>query len=84
MLVLSRQSDESIIIDNNITVKVLEVSGDTVKIGIDAPRSIPVYRKELYDAITEENISATRNQFDGLDEFTRLFNRESAIQTGNE
>lgn len=55
MLALSRKKDESIIINNNIEITVIEVKGDQVKIGITAPKSVPVYRKEVYDQIQESN-----------------------------
>lgn len=54
MLVLSRQSDETIIIGDNIRVTIVEVRGDKVRIGIDAPRNISVHRQEIYDAIQRE------------------------------
>lgn len=58
MLVLSRQLNESIIIGQDVTVRVLEIQGDSVKIGIEAPRDIPIYRSELYEEIKAENIAA--------------------------
>lgn len=54
MLVLSRQSDETIIIGDNIRVTIVEVRGDKVRIGIDAPRDVSVHRQEIYDAIRKE------------------------------
>ena len=54
MLVLSRQSDETIIIGDNIRVTIVEVRGDKVRIGIDAPRDVTVHRQEIYDAIKRE------------------------------
>lgn len=54
MLVLSRQSDEAIIIGDNIRVTIVEVRGDKVRIGIDAPRDVSVHRQEIYDAIRRE------------------------------
>ncbi|MFN9721494.1 MAG: carbon storage regulator CsrA [Planctomycetota bacterium] len=54
MLVLSRQSDETIIIGDNIRVTIVEVRGDKVRIGIDAPRDVAVHRQEIYDAIRRE------------------------------
>jgi carbon storage regulator len=51
MLVLSRKSNESIIINNNITVTVVEIRGDKVRLGIVAPKEIPVHRQEVYDLI---------------------------------
>ena len=51
MLVLSRKKNESIVINNNITVTVVEIRGDKVRLGIQAPKEIPVHRREIYDAI---------------------------------
>ncbi|MFN9823119.1 MAG: carbon storage regulator CsrA, partial [Planctomyces sp.] len=51
MLVLSRQSDETIVIGDNIRVTIVEVRGDKVRIGIEAPRDVSVHRQEIYDAI---------------------------------
>ena len=48
MLALSRKKDEAIVINNNIEITVLEVKGDHVKLGISAPKSVPIYRKEVY------------------------------------
>lgn len=58
MLALSRKINESIIIGNDIELTVLEVKGDQVKIGISAPKSVPIYRKELYLQIKESNKEA--------------------------
>ena len=55
MLVLSRKTNESIVIDGNITVSVLRVDHDNVRLGIDAPLEIPVLRKEIYEAIKTNN-----------------------------
>ena len=51
MLVLSRKKNESIVINNNITVTVVEVRGDKVRLGIVAPKDVPVHRQEVHDAI---------------------------------
>lgn len=61
MLVLSRKSDESIRIGDEIEVTVIEVRGDVVKLGISAPKSVSVYRKEIYDAIQRENVAASES-----------------------
>ncbi len=61
MLVLTRKVDESIIIGDNIEVKVVEISGKSVKLGIEAPRELSVHRKEVYEAILRENIEAARS-----------------------
>ncbi len=55
MLALSRKKGESLVINNNIEVTVLEIKGDQVKIGITAPKEVPVYRKEVYLQIQEAN-----------------------------
>ncbi len=53
MLALARKVNESIIVNDNIEITVLEVKGDQIKLGIDAPKSVPIYRKELYKEIQE-------------------------------
>jgi carbon storage regulator len=58
MLVLSRKTNESIVIDGNVTVSVLRVDNDNVRIGIDAPVTIPVLRKEIYEEIKANNRAA--------------------------
>ena len=58
MLVLSRQRDESIIIGDNVVITVVDVRGDKVKLGIDAPKEISVHRREVYEAIQRENRQA--------------------------
>ncbi len=55
MLVLSRHRDESIIIGDNIVVTIVDIRGDKVRLGIDAPTEIPVHRREVYEAIQREN-----------------------------
>ena len=58
MLALSTKKDEAIIIDNDIEVTVIEIKGDQVKIGITAPKSVPIYRKEVYLQIKQDNEEA--------------------------
>jgi len=58
MLILSRKPDESIIIDGRITVRVMRLEGDVVKLGIDAPRDVPVHRQEVYEEIQRSNKEA--------------------------
>ena len=57
MLALSRKTGESIIIDNDIEETILEIKGDQVKLGIKAPKSVPIYRKEIFAQIKEENMN---------------------------
>ncbi|MDC7293568.1 MULTISPECIES: carbon storage regulator CsrA [unclassified Butyrivibrio] len=59
MLALSRKKNEAIIINNNIEITVLDIRGDQVKLGIAAPKEIPIYRKEVYLQIQQENKQAT-------------------------
>lgn len=54
MLVLSRKKNESIVINDNITIVVVEVRGDKVRLGIEAPKDVPVHRKEIYEAIQSD------------------------------
>ena len=69
MLVLSRKRDESIRIGDDIVLTVIEVRGDKVRIGIDAPREVPVHRQEVYEAILREESA----RGDGLSASVREF-----------
>ena len=60
MLVLSRQRDESIIIGDNIVVTIVDIRGEKVRLGIDAPTEIPVHRREVHEAIQRENLRASQ------------------------
>ena len=71
MLALSRRKNESLVIDNHIEVTVLEIRGDQVKIGISAPKEIPVYRKEVYLQIQEANKAAVAAE--GVEALKKLF-----------
>lgn len=56
MLVLSRKKNESIVINNDITIVVVEIRGDKVRLGVEAPKEVPVHRREVYDAICRNQI----------------------------
>lgn len=73
MLVLTRKVNESIMIGDGIEVVVVSVHGEQVKIGIKAPREVPVHRKEVYEAIQKENIEAARQKIDTLSQAAQLF-----------
>lgn len=62
MLALSRKQSESIMIGNDIEITVLEIKGDQVKLGINAPKSVPIYRKEIYVSIQEANKEAVTSE----------------------
>ena len=66
MLIITRRPGERIMIGNDITVEVMEVAGNTARIGIDAPRSLPVYREELWAAVKKENEAAAGADIDRL------------------
>lgn len=72
MLVLSRKKGQTLVIGDDILLTVLEVSGDKVKLGVEAPKRISVYRKEIYDAIVEENKLASEIAPDQLSDFQGL------------
>ena len=71
MLALTRKKGESIVINYNIEISVLEIRGDQIKIGISAPKDVPIYRKEVYlqiqeetkEAMNVEGLEALENQF---------------------
>ncbi|MEN6424873.1 MAG: carbon storage regulator CsrA [Phycisphaerales bacterium] len=62
MLVLSRQKDESIMIGDEVEITIVDVRGDKVRLGITAPKSIPVHRREIYDAIQREKAQQADGQ----------------------
>jgi carbon storage regulator len=61
MLVLTRRPGESIIVGENIVITVIEIKGGQVRIGIDAPREVEVYREEIYEQVRQENLAAIAN-----------------------
>lgn len=71
MLALSRKKNEALVINNNVEITILDIKGDQVKIGITAPKEVPVYRKEVYlqiqqsnkDAFETENLAALKDLF---------------------
>ena len=71
MLALSRKKNEAIIINNDIEITVLEVKGDQVKIGISAPKDVPIYRTEVYLQIQEANRASV--DADGMEALKNLF-----------
>ena len=70
MLALSRKKNEALVINNNVEVTVLEIKGEQVKLGITAPREVPVYRKEVYVQIQDSNQEAVN--VDGMEALKNL------------
>ena len=70
MLALTRKKGEALVINNNIEITVLEIRGDQIKIGISAPKDVPIYRKEVYLQIQQENEAAISAE--GLDALNNL------------
>ena len=71
MLALSRKKGESIVLNNDIEVTVLDIKGDQVKIGISATKSVPIYRKEVYLQIQDANKAASESA--GIEALKNLF-----------
>ncbi len=76
MLVLSRQRDETIMIGDDVEVTIVDIRGDKVRLGITAPRSIQVHRKEVYDAIKRENQQAAGLSPDEVSDVVNEKNQE--------
>lgn len=72
MLALSRKKDEAIVINSDIEVTIIEVKGDQVKLGITAPKSVPVYRKEVYLQIQEANRAAANETAQAMEALKKL------------
>ena len=72
MLALSRKKNEALVINNNIEITILEIKGEQVKIGISAPKEVPIYRKEVYLQIQESKKEAM-NAEDVMDNLKNLF-----------
>ncbi|UCH81549.1 MAG: carbon storage regulator CsrA [Nitrospiraceae bacterium] len=69
MLVLTRKSDESINLGDDITITVVEIKGNSVRLGIKAPEKLKIYRKELYDRIKKENLLSSNLL---MEQFTKI------------
>jgi carbon storage regulator len=66
MLIITRRPGEKIMLGDDIVLHVMEIVGNSVRVGIQAPRSVPVYREEIWDAVREENQAAARVNPDSL------------------
>ena len=65
MLVLSRKKNESIVINDDITIVVVEIRGDKVRLGVEAPKEVPVHRREVFDAIRRNEAAASNKEAAG-------------------
>jgi carbon storage regulator len=85
MLVLARKLNESIMIGDEIEVVVIDIKGDQVKLGIRAPKSVTVHRMEIYQEIKQENIAATKSEFDPtkLRELSEFFKTDKGDKKDN-
>ena len=66
MLVLTRKVNEEILVNDNIVIKIVSIEGNHVRIGIEAPKSVSIHRKEVYEKIKEENLSALKSSKENL------------------
>lgn len=73
MLALSRKTGESVILGNDIELTILEVKGEQVKLGIKAPKSVAIYRKELFEQIQDSNKEAAKNAVSAINNINELF-----------
>ena len=75
MLALSRKKNEALVVNNNVEITILDIKGDQVKIGIEAPKEVPVYRKEVYLQIRQSNKDAmnTENTAENLEALKKMF-----------
>lgn len=75
MLALTRKKEESIMIGDKIEIKILEIQGDKVKLGIEAPKNVPIHRKEIYLEIQEENRIASQTNVNNFNSIKDIFKK---------
>ena len=79
MLALSRKPNESIIIGDKVEIKIVEVRGEQVKLGITAPREISVHRKEIYESIHKQNLNAVQKKHTNLEKLSNIFKKRKDL-----
>ncbi len=82
MLVLTRKANQSIMIGDNIEISVLSVMGEKVRLGIQAPREVPVFRKEVFLEIQTQNVEAAQSSRDALDKPLWAMNETESAESG--
>ncbi|MEW6236159.1 MAG: carbon storage regulator CsrA [Candidatus Omnitrophota bacterium] len=78
MLVLSRKRDESIIIGDDVVITVVDIKGEQVKIGVTAPKSVSIHRKEVYEAIQKENLAAAKAEVQNLSGLVKVLQKKQS------
>ena len=76
MLVLTRKSNESIVIGNDIEITILAIEGEQIKLGINAPKNVEIHRKEVYLSIQQENNEATKTETNILEKINEYFKKK--------
>ncbi|MBN2326709.1 MAG: carbon storage regulator CsrA [Candidatus Omnitrophica bacterium] len=79
MLVLTRKRDESIIIGDDVEITIVDIKGEKVKIGVSAPKTLSIHRKEIYEAIQEENKAAVNNRAPNLSGLIHVIQKRKPI-----
>ena len=75
MLIVSRKTDQAIKIGDDITITIIDIHGDQVKIGVDAPRDVKVFRQEVFNAIKTENTAAASVNTDKILDLSKILNK---------
>jgi carbon storage regulator len=84
MLVLTRGQDDAIVLGDNVIITVLDIRGDKVRIGIEAPREMKILRKEIYEEVLKENRDAAKFEVKDLEGLQDLFNPPSTTKDEDE
>ena len=84
MLILSRKLNESIVIDGRIVVKIMRVDGEVVKVGIEAPKDVPIHRLEIYSEIQKSNQEALATDRSALPQLARALRAETVSPAAKE